>query len=266
MDGDELAIAIGCPVVSFIYWGNWYVRALGVVALVESRQRRAILYITQLGCISLFLGILTQLSAKEVRSDPQYVLLFTAVWATALAAVTAWGSILGVRALEDGIERNNPAPLWATAGVWLGATLCSAGANIGEGLTVFTTLFPMSLALGTWAGLWLVFTVVTRNARSIAVERDSASGIRLAGLLIASGLILGRAVAGDWVSTQATIFDFAVQGRPSLVLLGIASVVEFALRPTRRNLFPSIWTAGVVPAFLYVLAASLWFAHLGLIR
>ena len=90
--------------------------------------------------------------------------------------------------------------------------------------------------------------------------------IRLAGLLIAWGLVLGRAVAGDWESIRATIFDFKMQGWPSLVLLVIAIFLEFRLRPSRKNLSPSVPKAGIVPAFIYVLAASLWFARLGLIH
>ncbi len=43
---------------------------------------------------------------------------------------------------------------------------------------------------------------------SIVEERDLASGIRTGGLFIAVGLVLGRAVAGDWVSESATLRDF----------------------------------------------------------
>jgi hypothetical protein len=122
------------------------------------------------------------------------------------------------------------------------------------------------LALGAWASLWLAFSILTRIGQSIAVERDSASGVRLAGLLTAWGLILGRAVAGDWISIQGTFQDFESQAWPSLILLTIACACEFALRPRRRFLFPSFLGAGLVPAILYILGASLWLGHLGMIR
>src|SRR5260370_20837768 len=143
-DGFEPVILFISAVIALGFWSRWCYRALSVAAIAQSRHSRAMLYVTPLACISLYLGILTQLSAKEVRSNPGwYIGLFTGVWAAALAVVTVWGSILGVRALEDRIERNKHAPLWGTAGAWLGATLCSTGANTGEGPTVYTTIFPM---------------------------------------------------------------------------------------------------------------------------
>jgi hypothetical protein len=225
-----------------------------------------ILYLTPLVCFEIHREIQTHYSAQAVRSEFSYIVLFMAVWAIALLVVTNWANFLGVRALEDGIERNNGATVWGVAGAWLGATLCSGGANIGEGDTIYTTLFTLALALGAWAGLWLVFSVFTGNARSISVERDSASGLRLAGLLTAWGLILGRAVAGNWVSVQSTFHDFVIDGLPSVVLLCAASAAELGLRPSRLILNPSVWTSGVVPGFLYVVGASLWLAYLGLIR
>jgi hypothetical protein len=274
MDGDEILINIASAGIALIFWYRWMARALDMAEPLPFGHWGATRYLTKLGylslcilgCAGLHVEILVKLSAQEVRSDAQYVFLFTAVWGVALAGATVWGNVLGVRALEDGIERGNPGTVWATTGVWLGATLCSAGANIGEGPTIYTTLFPMSLALGAWAGLWLVFAMLTRIGQSISVERDPATGIRLAGLLIAWGLVLGRAVAGDWESIRATIFDFKMQGWPSLVLLVIAIFLEFRLRPSRKNLSPSVPKAGIVPAFIYVLAASLWFARLGLIH
>src|SRR5258708_15345365 len=107
MDGDEFAIAVGSAVVALFFLGPWYVRAHRVVAVVESRRRRVLLYLTQAGGFGLHLGILTLYSAREVRSDLQYIVLFMMVWAVALSAVTVWASALGVRAFEDWIQRNN---------------------------------------------------------------------------------------------------------------------------------------------------------------
>jgi hypothetical protein len=174
-----------------------------------------------------------------------------------------WTAMLGIRAFEDGIERNNASAIAAISGAWLAATLCSCGANIGEGPSIYTTLGPMALALVSLFGLWLAFSIVTRNAFSITVERDLSSGIRLAGLLIAWGLILGRAVAGDWVSSQATMRDFSAQAWPTVPLLGVSVVSEPCLRPGPRNQGSSVWAAGLAPSFLYLVAASFWLAYLG---
>jgi len=87
--------------------------------------------------------------------------------------------------------------------------------------------------------------------------------LRLAGLLLAEGLILGRAIAGDWRSASATITDFAHDGWPAVILGLIAIVLERVLRPTSRNPRP-IWTThGLVPALAYLLVGLMWIARLG---
>jgi hypothetical protein len=55
-----------------------------------------------------------------------------------------------------------------------------------------------------------------------AEERDLASGLRLCGLLVANGLILGRAVAGNWHSEAATIHDLIHDGWAASLLSAAA--------------------------------------------
>jgi hypothetical protein len=202
--------------------------------------------------------VLTTSAAQEVRGSVAYIGLFVAVWATALAAVNVLGKAISVSALEDAVERRNPAALWAVCGAWVGATLCVCGANMGEGPTIYTTLGPLVMSVGALGGAWLLLAILTRNTASITVDRDRASGVRLAGLLVAWGLILGRAVLGDWVSTEATLRDFVLFGWPVLVLLAVAVAVEPMVQPSRRRPFPSLGRAGVLPAACYVAAAAAW--------
>jgi hypothetical protein len=67
------------------------------------------------------------------------------------------------------------------------------------------------------------------------VDRDRAAGIRLGAWLVACGLILGRGVAGDWVSASGTVLDL-MRALPGIVgILLLAVIVELLARPTPRS-------------------------------
>ena len=98
---------------------------------------------------------------------------------------------------------------------------------------------------------------------SIAEERDFASGIRFGGLLVAMGLVFGRAVAGDWHSEAGTVRGFFHDGWPGAVIWLIALIIERFARPNRRRPFPSWPIFGLIPAILYLVLAAAWLWHLG---
>jgi hypothetical protein len=100
-------------------------------------------------------------------------------------------------------------------------------------------------------------------SRSVAEDRDFASGLRLGGFLLATGLVFGRALAGDWHSGEATVHDFIRDGWPAAVIWFLALVIERISRPSRRRPF-SAWPAfGLIPALLYTALAIAWLCHLG---
>jgi hypothetical protein len=80
---------------------------------------------------------------------------------------------------------------------------------------------------------------------------------------LAIGLVLGRAVAGDWHSTEATLHDFLRDGWFAGLLSVAAIVIERLVRPNPRRLFPAWQTAGVLPALVYLGSAAGWLWHLG---
>jgi hypothetical protein len=122
----------------------------------------------------------------------------------------------------------------------------------------------MFLAVGGLMALWAMFSAITGSVAAVTVDRDLASGLRTAALLVALGLILGRSVAGDWVSVESTLRDYLQQGlKPAATLLGAAAVVEFLEQPTKRRPFPSVIRSGVGAAALYLGFAVAWLWHLG---
>lgn len=201
---------------------------------------------------------------SEVRSSVFYQAMFLAAWALVLTWVLWFGSLIGLDWLGDGIERQNRAAAWAGVGLTFGATLVVSGANIGQGPMEWTTLCPMFLASGSLLAFWALFSALRGNAAAIVVDRDRASGLRLAIMLLAWGLILGRAVAGDWVSLDATWRDVILQRLvPGLALLGLALVLEVCARPTRRRPFPSMVLCEIIPACLLLWLAPAWIFYLG---
>ena len=90
-------------------------------------------------------------------------------------------------------------------------SLCYAGANIGNGPGWWVVAFTAGLATASFAILWFLMDRLGRFSESITVDRDVASGIRLAAALVAIGLVLARAAAGDWHSTVP--HEAIVEGR-----------------------------------------------------
>jgi hypothetical protein len=80
--------------------------------------------------------------------------------------------------------------------------------------------------------------------------------------LIAWGLIMGRATAGDWESVAGTMRDYAFLGAPALALLVAAVAIELRLQPSRARPAPPLG-AGFAPAAGYLLVAAGWVLWLG---
>jgi len=228
-------------VADLIFSVVWYRRLFSLTPLACRRLHRWVVGLTLPVCLVFMLTVLRTWADPEVRSSPAYQLGFLIAWGAALLWAHLVGWLLGLGWLEQGLERGNPGAVWAGVGLTVGTTLAVAGANIGEGETMATTIGPMFLAVGALLGLWGLFTAMTGNTATVTVERDNAAGLRLGSVLVAWGLVLGRSVAGDWVSVEATLRDFLYQGLlPGLGLLGLAVVIEFLTRPTRLRPLPAL--------------------------
>jgi hypothetical protein len=261
MDADEVPVAILAGVVTVAYWGTWLWAAGQTSLLVRPVGRGTALVLCLAGSFGVVLATLLTWADPVVRTSPGYVVLFLAVAGVALAAATAAGAVIGVSALDDALRRPNPAAVCMTGGIWLGTALTVAGANIGRGDTIGTTMGPLFLGVATLLALWAVQAAATNSAMAISQDRDVSTGIRVAGLVVAWGLIFARATAGDWESVARTWEDFAVQGWPAVALLAVAIPVEWWLRPSARPLPSGL--AGIGLAIAYVLVAAAWVAWWG---
>src|SRR5947199_339162 len=138
--------------------------------------------------------------------------------------------------------------------LWGAAEVRANAGNVFFLTFVGTVWLVFATKLFSWLGL---------SFRDDAVERDFASGLRMCGFLLAIGLVLGRAAAGDWHSESATVRDFIHDGWPATILWATALVIERLLRPGRRRPFPAWPSCGLLPALFFLALAAAWLWHLG---
>jgi uncharacterized membrane protein YjfL (UPF0719 family) len=244
-------------------WWRWYaplaqVRRLGAV----SRGRILLALAPPVALVGLF-GVLRTAASFDVRDSPLYLSFYLVMGAGWLALVAQLLPAVGLNPRDDVIERGNGAAAAAAAGALLGLMACFGGGNIGDGPGWWVVLFSAVLATAGLVLVWYLFDRVTRVADMVSIDRDHAAGLRLGALLAAIGLILGRAVAGDWVSAAATVSDFVRVAWPVLILAGAAALVERVARPTPETPVPPTAIYGVPPAALYVAVSVAYVMQLG---
>src|SRR5688572_22890913 len=220
MSGDErLALIVSVP-VALLLWGRWYFHAAVVRAIGGTTSSRAPVLVAPLLAAVLLFIVLRRFASHDVRDSGTYLafyLVLGAAWVGVAARLLPW---LGVSPRLDALERRNAAAAVVVAGAVVGLTLAFAGGNVGDGPGWWVVVFAAGLATVGLLGGWGLVQSVAGVAESVTVERDVAAGVRLAGLLTAAGLVLGRAAAGDWVSAGATVRDFVRVGWPVVILFG----------------------------------------------
>jgi len=262
-DPDEMLLLVGSGAVCVFGFIHWVRRLQSVSNLGCHPLHRTPIYVALMTGFLLLAWVVWQWADQQIRDNAGYVLLvflMGGAFLTIVAAVLPW---LGLSLREDAFERRNFAAVLALSGAVLGVLVTYAASTTGEGPSFWNNVFSTVLSTGTLLLLWLIVAAAGDAAASITEERDTSCGLRLGVLLVAEGLILGRAVAGNWESAEATARDFLRDSWPALVLCLAAVFVERALRPTRDNPRPPAVTHGLVPAIAYMLAALVWILHLG---
>jgi uncharacterized membrane protein YjfL (UPF0719 family) len=169
-----------------------------------------------------------------VREQGSYIVLFLMLGVAGFVPTLRALAWLGVSAVDDAIERDNVAAGFAVAGTLIASAVCYTFANLGEGSTIWTTIGPAALGFLTCNGLWALHQVISGAAEAIAIERDVSAGMRFAGMAVGSSAIVGRSLAGDYVSASATWDDWARQAWPALLLVVVAGMLQRALSKGRR--------------------------------
>ncbi len=256
MSGDEVMILMVSIGVAAFAWFWWYA-AVRVRMLVVRNAGRSIFIAGPIACLLMLLLVLRWWAADDVRESGTYLTFYTVMGAAWVGFCSLWLSLLGVRPRDDVIERQNLAAAFATAGALGGITFSFAGANVGNGPGWWVVVFSASLSSLAFFGLWALFEWLTGISESVTVERSGGAGLRLGGFLAATGIILGRAVAGDWVSARATVQDFAALAWPVLPLAVLAVLIE-RLRLSDADAHDGGSFAGFFVAAVYLTVACLY--------
>ena len=251
-----LALAVSSAV-------RWYRPLIGISPLVCPVSRRMPLLLTPLFCIAGIGLVLSEYVDPQVRNSFQYLALFLIAGAAWVLIGGQMLPILGISARQDAIERRNGPASVAICAALISIASVYAGANIGAGPTIWTTFGPAALGSAALGTLWLAHGVAGGAAESITVGRDWPTAWRSAAFYLASAIILSRAVAGDWVSSQQTLVDFLYQGWPAAALGVLAAAFDRILMPTVHRLCPSTQLAGLIPAAIYLLVSAAVLIELG---
>ncbi|HMP76815.1 MAG TPA: hypothetical protein PKE12_11035 [Kiritimatiellia bacterium] len=248
----EAIFFVACLIGAAIGWGSWYIQLTRIPVAVGGLPARSLLAATPPLCGALLLAVLTIHAAHDVRADVRYIAFYMALGAAWLYGVARGLPIVNVAPRDDAIERGNVAAAWTSAGCVAGLLLAFAGANIGDGPGFHVVLFSAMLSTIGWYAAWALWTVLTRADHAINIDRDPASGMRGAGMAIGIGLIMGRAVAGTWISADETIVDFLRDGWPIFLLLIPSALLERQLLPRTPEDYRPALLFGCLPALLYV--------------
>lgn len=261
MSGDEKFILAVCVLLAAGSWLAWVGELLVTARRHSSKAERLPAGLAPLVAGFLLFFVLRRHASFDVQGSPLYLTFYMVMGAAWVGIAIRLLALGGLSLRDDVLERRNLAAGWALFGAVVGLTLAFAGANVGDGPGWWVVLFSAGLSTATFFLLWIVTDRLTGWADAVTIDRNTAVGVRLGGFFVGLGAILGRAVAGDWISAGATVSDFVRAAWPALVLAGLAAVAERHRRPQPEALAQSPVWQGLLPALLYTgigIAAVWW--------
>lgn len=261
MSGDEVFILVACSLVAAISWLTWWGSLLLTARRHSAAAERMPPGLAPFVAGGLLFFVLHHHASFDVRGSAVYLAFYLVMGAAWVGVSIPLLPLLGGLSLRDDvIERRNRAAGWALFGAVVGLTLAFAGANVGDGPGWWVVLFSAGLSTAAFFLVWIVTDRLTGWADAVTIDRNTAAGVRLGGFFVGIGAILGRSVAGDWISAGATVDDFVRTAWPALALAGIAVASERHRHPQPDALTHSPLWQGVLPALLYagIAAAAVW--------
>jgi uncharacterized membrane protein YjfL (UPF0719 family) len=248
---------------AFLFWINWYQQLIFVNRDHSSSFPRLPLKLTPAVCTVILFTALRYFGAAAIRADLDMFLFYLFFGWMVVGSLQWISPFFGISMRDDVIERDNEAASYALSGAMLGVTLCFAGSNAGEGPGPADVIFCAGLSIAAFFIVWAFVVSFSDINDRITIDHDEASGHRLGATLTATGLILGRAVAGPWVSENATLQDFWHIGWPVIPLAIVAIIIDAVSRPSKTRPVPSALFWGIIPSIGYLIFALLYVVHKG---
>lgn len=262
---DEWLFLWAAAVVSVVGLWRWYAPLMSRPPVGPRRAgHRLMLAIAPPAALGLIFAVLNfHADPVHVAGHFDYEILFT-VGGAAFLSLAGFGlPLIGVRPGDDAIQRGNVSALLLVVGTLLGVALAYAGGNVGWGPTIWTTLVPAALAVAILFLLSALLLIAGRSADAVTIDRDPATGLRVAAFQVAAGALLGRAVAGDWEGWPGMFNDLVRLGWPVILLSGMTAGANFLANPSPDRSRPSIWRFGFVPAIVILAPAVVYIDRLG---
>ena len=262
MSEEEFYVLAASSVGIFLFWVPW-IRDIMVIYDRRGRYAGIAAFFAPFFALGILFFVLRNFSSLDVRSNPVYIVFYMAFGLAWCGLMTKFFSFLGLDFRHDVAEQDNYAADVAISGAVLGSMLCFSGGNIGDGPGWWVVFFCAAVATVVWMLVWIVVDQVNGVCEAITVDQDLATGIRFAGFLAASGLVFGRAMAGNWVSAAATLTDFWRVSAPLGVLVVIALLLDRLFCLSKEVPRQNVFVAGFLPAGIYIFLSVCYVLHLG---
>jgi len=264
LGADEIFFILVAGLVGFFTLIRFYRDLLQVwTGRTTAFSRLALALLPPISILLLFYVLQRWGDALQVNGHPFYIALFIVGLCAWQGLTTRLVAAWGINIRGDVLERRNAAAAIFIGGAIFGTGLLYTFCNVGAGPTIWTTIVPAGvgtavLVIVAWIALW-----PARIINVIVIDRDIPTAMRHMGLWITGGIILGRAMAGDWISWQQTFTAFCIQGAPVLFLMALTMVLDALLRPTPQEPRPSVLSSGVAPVFIDAAITTVWLIYLG---
>lgn len=236
----------------------WYKRIIFTWLSEKDNGIKLTLALLPAAAFAIILYTLKVLASFDVVNDPYYILFYIFLGLSwVFVNLLLVFIFFDLSWIDDVLGNRNTAALIAITGAFLGLTIIYSGANVGDGPGWWCVIYAAGLGLFAWILVNLVLNWGSRAFERITVNRDIHCGIRVGAFLLASGLILGRASAGDWTSFSMTVIEFLV-GWPVLPLTLVAILVEryyISKEKDWERASQNHWFGSIYWAVLYLLIA-----------
>ena len=249
MDDAEVLVLLVSVALAGLYLFTWYWTVLSSWPPERGRSGKVVLGVLPVCALVIFIFTLTTLASFDVVGSSVYIFFYVVLgFAWMYLGVCLITIFFDVSWEDDILNSNNQSALFTFTGGFLGVAVIYSAANIGDGPGWWCVIFAGGL--GTFA--WVLFALLLNGAANVfervTIDRDISCGVRSGCFLLASGILLGRASAGDWTSASMTVIEF-LDGWPVLPLAAMAIAVERyyigAVKRERSDSLPGSIFAGV---------------------
>jgi hypothetical protein len=257
MDFTELVILIFSGYHTVKNMRDWYRRLPGIGPVRRDKTIKYVLGLLPVVSFFIIIYTLKVLASFDVVNDLLYIIFYVLLgYAWAFLGMKAVFIFFDISWIDDVLNLNNKAALYAVSGAFIGLVTIYSGTNIGDGPGWWCVIFAGGLGLISWVLLARLINSFAQVFERITTDRDIYCGVRFGAYLLASGIILARASAGDWTSFYSTIIEFLV-GWPVLPLTALAIIIErYYIHKAKLNesitntyLFGSLYWSAVYLAF-----------------